>query len=149
MQDINFDLKFVLFAIAITSILAWGGADEYHPVRLLICVVLVASASAEYAIMQKARPHFFAAFNSVLVVVVLSLLWGPVRAAVYLYRDGSSSAVIHEDFFEDGVEFAVFTIPTMLIYCFAIPAALVGLVCSAAVSLAHRMFKQICTKTER
>ena len=149
MRGINFDLKFLLFATAITSILAWGGADEYHPLRLLICVVLVASASAEFAIIQKSRPHFFAAFNSALVVVVLSLLWGPVRAAVYLYRDGPNAETIHEDFFEDGLEFAMFAVPTMLIFYFAIPAALVGLACSGLVSFAHRTFNRICTETER
>jgi hypothetical protein len=149
MRDINFDLKFVLFTTTIISILAWGGADEYHPLRLLICVVLVACASAEYAIIQKSRPHFFAAFNSGLAVVVLSLLWGPVRAAVYLYRDGPNTETIHEDFFEDGLEFVMFTVPTMLIYCFAIPAALVGLVCSGVVSLGHRTLKQILSETER
>jgi hypothetical protein len=148
MSRIHFDLKFVLFATAITSILVWGGANEYHPLRLLICVVLIASAIAEFAILQKTRPHFLAAIGGVLAVVVLSVLWGPARAAVYLYRDGASAAAIHEDFFEDGVEFAVVVMPMILIYCFAVPAAFVGLVCSGLVSLAHRTCKQTPTESE-
>jgi hypothetical protein len=139
MQRIRFDLRFALFVTSITCVLVWGGADWYDPIRLLICVLLIALASAEYAIIQKTSPYVFAAISSAIGVVVLALIWFPLRAVFFQLIDGPNAEFIHQDFFEDGFQFPLVVAPIGLTICFAPVAAFLGFLCAGIVSSAHRV----------
>jgi hypothetical protein len=116
-------------------VLAWASTAD-HPFAWIAFITFAQLTAASYAAAKGASPLRWATISGVIALVVLATCLGPLTTIVYLIF-GTPHQELYEDFFEDGVPFAIIA-PFALALFYGPFFLIVGLICGSMVSRIRR-----------
>jgi hypothetical protein len=132
----RFDLKFALLVMSNIGVLAWASTVD-HLAAWAVFVAIAQLSAASYAASQGASPYHWAAIGGVIGLFALAICLGPLSTIVYLASGRPYQP--DDDFFEDGVAFAVIA-PFILAVVFSPLFFVIGLACALMVRKFQRVF---------
>jgi hypothetical protein len=125
----RFDLKFALLVMSNLCVLAWASTAD-HPLAWITFVAVAQITAASYAVSQGTSPFRWATVGGVIALSALAICLGPLSTIVYLVLGAPQQQ--YDDFFEDGVAFAVVT-PFFLAFFYSPLFMVIGFVCATIV----------------
>jgi len=126
----RFDLKSALLVMSNLCVLAWASTAD-NPFAWIAFITFVQLTAASYAAAKNASPYRWAMIGGIIALFALAICLGPLATIVYLLF-GIPQQEPYQDFFEDGIPFAIFA-PFFLAVCYGPFFLVIGLLCAMVV----------------